>query len=118
LVRSGGNKMASNSCTRCAALEAENTRLRQEIKRLRWKLRQIARYIEAALSAVKGVETYLLNVLYAARKILSQRSGVKRHIWLYYRARFEVARRALGGVTSTVKVLERAKDLAIAKNNF
>jgi hypothetical protein len=108
--------MASNSCTRCVALEAENARLRQEIKRLRWKLRQIARYIEAALSAAKGVETYLLNVLYAARKVLSQKSGVKRHVWTYYRARYEVANRALGGVISTVKLLERAKDLA--ENNF
>jgi predicted RNase H-like nuclease (RuvC/YqgF family) len=68
----------------CAALEAENAALRQEIIRLKILVNVLRKRLEV-------IRRYAEEVLNRTRPILSQRSGVERGRWAYARGCDQVA---------------------------
>ena len=80
--------MSDKECSNCARLQAENARLREEIKHLR-------AIIQELLRTLKRIQDYCRWILQLTGRILNKRSGVPRGKWAYARGANAVAEKVL-----------------------
>jgi hypothetical protein len=94
-------------CTRCVALEAENARLRQEIKYLKRRLKWLRQLMKLAHRVLMELRSFLLWIINEDGKVVNQKSGISPVKWQRSKGRHEVASAAYGSVASAIAILEQ-----------
>lgn len=74
--------MASNgSCIRCAALEAENRQLKEQLERAKKLIEKMKRILKWVIGQLRGVLAFVCHVRRRADKVLKKKSGISPRRW-------------------------------------